>query len=84
MPPRPSAKVKSDLALTVRFEPDNDHVIGRLRQEYKASHCAEYLHKIVNSAPALTPDQITELQAILATAGEPDLNATGLLNAGEQ
>ena len=81
---RSPTKIRSELATTVRFDSGNDRAIGELRQEYKASRCAEYLQKVVDSFPPLTPGQIAELQAILSTAGEPDLNATELLDAGEQ
>jgi hypothetical protein len=80
---RPSTKVRSELAVEVRCRPDADYAIGKLRQEYKASRAGEYLRKVVDDAPPLTPGQIAELQAILSTAGEPDLDASGLLNAGE-
>lgn len=60
------AKVRSELAAVCRYDPGNDAVIGRLRQEYKASRCAEHLKKVVESFPPLTPSQVADLQAILA------------------
>lgn len=66
---RPSSKVKSELALTVKHQPGNSPAIAELRQEYKASLAAEYLHKVIGSFPPLTQEQISELQGILAAAG---------------
>jgi len=80
---RPPNKIRSELATTVRCSPDADRTIQRLRQEYKASRAGEYLRKVIDDFPPLTPGQIAELQAILSTAGEPDLDASGLLDAGE-
>jgi hypothetical protein len=74
-------KIRSELGTTVRLDPGNDAAIGRLRQKCKASRCAEYLKKVINSFPPLTPGQIAELQGILAsrttkaTTGPSEVNA---------
>lgn len=65
---RPSAKVKSDLALEVRFNPDGADAIGRLRAEHKAARASEYLSRLVSEAPELSQDQLDELASILSTA----------------
>jgi hypothetical protein len=55
--------------------------IGRLRQKCKASRCAEYLKKVIDSFPPLTPGQVAEPQGILAsrttkaTTGPSEVNA---------
>jgi len=78
---RSPTKIRSELASTVRFDPGNDAVIGRLRQKWKASRCAEYLKKAISSFPPLTLGQIAELQRILAsrttkaTTGPSEVNA---------
>lgn len=78
---RSPTKIRNELGVTVRFDPGNDAAIGRLRQKYKASRCAEYLKKAIDSFPPLTPGHIAERQDIWAsrmtkaTTGPSEVNA---------
>ena len=78
---RSPTKIRSELASTVRFDPSNDAAIGRLRQKCKASRCAEYLKKVINRFPPLTPGQIAELQRILAIRTTKAITGPSEVNA---
>lgn len=71
---RPSVKVRAELATTIRCNPDAEHAIRLLLQEYKASRAAEYLQQIADSFPPLAPEQISELQDVLARASTRTLS----------
>jgi hypothetical protein len=77
---RSPTKIRSALSTSVRLYP-GDVAIGRLRQKCKASRCAEYLKKVIDSFPPLTPGQVAEPQGILAsrttkaTTGPSEVNA---------
>jgi hypothetical protein len=80
---RPPTKIRSELATTVRFDPDNATAIARLRAEHRASRASDYLRSVIDAFPPLTADQIDHLQSILASAHEEILDASsGLEDAG--
>lgn len=79
---RPWTLVRSDIAVEHRKESPDPDLIADLRLELRHSRAADYLTRLVDEAPPLTPEQLAELAAILNSAA--DLDATGLENCGEQ
>ena len=64
---RPSTKIRSKLAATVRHMPGDVVTIEQLRSEHRASLAAEYLQEVLGVFPPLTQEQISELQDVLAS-----------------
>lgn len=64
---RPSTKVRSDLATTIPCSPGAEQLLDQLRHKYKARCTAKYLRKVIAGFPQLTPEQVSDLQDILAS-----------------
>ncbi len=62
-------------------EPD-PATIARLQQQLKAERAENYIQRLVDEAPPLTAGQVGRLQAILSTAHDEVLDASGLPDSG--
>ena len=60
---RPWTKVRSDIAVTTRANPNADTT--ELRRELKAERMADYIARIVDDAPPLTAEQRDRLALLL-------------------
>lgn len=67
MEPRSWTKVRSDIAVAKRRDPDSD--VTDLKRELKAARLAEHVRQVVESFPPLTTEQVDRIAVLLRGGG---------------
>lgn len=70
-PPKPVASARGKVAsLTRSREPDDPDLLDA-RRTLAAANLEDYVSRVVDAAPPLTPEQASQIAALLRPNGEP-------------
>jgi hypothetical protein len=61
-------RIRGKLGATIKHRPSDKAAADELRLQLKESRLAEYIAKVVNEAPPLTPEQRDKLATLLRGA----------------
>jgi hypothetical protein len=63
-------QARSELALLHRDHPDDAEAIAAARRDFRAARAEDYIRKLVDQAPPLSPEQRSRLAVLLLSGGD--------------
>lgn len=67
-------KLRAQVAAIRRHHPNRPDLVEQMQRDLKIARAEKFIREVVESPPALRPDELEKLRALLPSGGEPDVS----------